>query len=144
MGVHISGGTSSPGCSNYPLRKTALRRTATDNSPNYDTEVAETLLHNFYVDDHLLKSVESEEIAIQLIKDVRRMCGGLFNLTKFICNRKANADLDGSLPVKRALGIYWDIDKDTFKFKINLTEKPMTCRGIYIIYMKFICQTKSL
>ena len=29
-----------------------------------------------------------------------------------------------------ALGIYWDIDKDTFKFKINLTGKPMTCRGM--------------
>ena len=31
-----------------------------------------------------------------------------------------------SLPVERALGIYWNTDKDTFKFKINLTEKPMT------------------
>ena len=41
-----------------------------------------------------------------------------------------NEDLDGSLPVERALGIYWDIDKDTLKFKINLTEKPMTCRGM--------------
>ena len=90
--------------------------------------------------------MESEEIAIQLIKDVRRMCvEGGFNLTKFICNRKAvvqsvpechrrsgvkNADLDGSLPVERSLGIYWDIDKDTFKFKINLTEKLITRRGI--------------
>ena len=82
MGVHVFGGTSSPGCCNY-----ALRRTAMDNTPNYDTEVAETLC-NFYIDD--LKSVESEEIAIQLIKDVRSMCReGDFNLTKFICNRKA-------------------------------------------------------
>ena len=47
------GSTSSPGCGNY-----TLRRTAVDNAPNYDTEVAETLLHNFYADD--LKSVESE------------------------------------------------------------------------------------
>ena len=45
-----------------------------DNAPNYDTEVAETLLHNFYVDD-LLKLVESEEKVIQLIKDVRWMSG---------------------------------------------------------------------
>ena len=44
-----------------------------------DTEVAETLLHDFYVND-LHRSVESEETAIQLIKDVRRMCGeGGFN-----------------------------------------------------------------
>ena len=88
--------------------------------------------------------MESEEIAIQVIKDIRGMCGeGGFNLTKFICNRKAvlqsifechqrsgvkDADLDESLPVKRALGIYWDINKDTFKIKVNLTEKPMTRR----------------
>ena len=99
----------------------ALRRTTVDNALNYDTEVAQTLLHNFYVDD-FLKSIESEEIVIQLIKDLRRVCGeGGFNLTKFICNRKAvlqsvhechqssgvkNADLDRSSQVERALGIY--------------------------------------
>ena len=82
MGVHVFGDTSSPGCCNYALR------TATDNVQSYDTDIAETLLHNFYVDD-LFKSVEQEEIAIQLIKDVRRMSGeGGFKLTKFICNRK--------------------------------------------------------
>ena len=32
MGVHVFGGTSYPGCCNY-----ALRRTAIDNAPNYDT-----------------------------------------------------------------------------------------------------------
>ena len=125
-----------------------MRRTAVNNATKYDTEVAETLLHNFYVDD-LLKSVESEEIAIQLIKDVSKMCvEGGFNPTKFICNRKAvlqsvpechrrsgvkNTDLDGSLPEERALGIYWDIDKDTFKFKINLTEKSITRRRMLSI-----------
>ena len=84
MSVHVFGGTSSPGCCNY-----ALRRTDVDNAPNYDTKVAETLLHNFYVDD-FLKSVESEEIAFQPITDFRRMFGeDGFNLTKFICNRKA-------------------------------------------------------
>ena len=41
-----------------------------------------------------------------------------------------NADLDESLPEERALGIFWDIDKDTFKFKINLTKKPIRCRGM--------------
>ena len=54
IGLHVFGGTSSPGCCNY-----ALRRAAIGNAPNCDTEVAETLLHNFYVDD-LLKSVISK------------------------------------------------------------------------------------
>ena len=45
------------------------------------------------------------------------------------CHRRSwakNPDLDGSLPVEMALGIYWNIDKDIFKFKINLTENSMT------------------
>ena len=83
MGIHVFGGTSSSGYCKYVLKRTAM-----DNAPNYDTEVAETLLHNFYVDD-LLRSVEPKETAIQLIKGTRRICGeGGFNLTKFICNRK--------------------------------------------------------
>ena len=82
MGVYVLGGTFSPGCCNYALRRTAI-------APNYDTEVAETLLHNIYVDD-FLKSLESEEEAIQLIRYVRIVCvEGGFNLTKFIRNRKA-------------------------------------------------------
>ena len=44
-----------------------------------------------------------------------------------------NADFDGSLPVERALGIYLYIDKGSFRFKINLTEKPITRRGILSI-----------
>ena len=83
MGIHVFGGTSSSGYCKYVLKRTAM-----DNAPNYVTEAAETLLHNFYVDD-LLRSVESEEIAIQLIEGTRRICGeGGFNLTKSICNRK--------------------------------------------------------
>ena len=91
--------------------------------------------------------MESEGKAIQLIEDLRRISGeGVFNLTKFICNRKAvlqsvsechrrsgAKNADGSLPAERALGIYWDIDKDTFKFKIYLTEKPITRRGMLSI-----------
>ena len=32
--------------------------------------------------------------------------------------------------MERALEIYLGIDKDTFKFKINFTEKPIPRRGI--------------
>ena len=50
IGVHVFEGSSSPGCCNY-----ALRRTAVDNATKYDTAVAETLLHNFYVDDRQIR-----------------------------------------------------------------------------------------
>ena len=72
--------------------------------------------------DDLLKSVETEESAVRLIRDVKAMCqAGGFNLTKFISIKKKviqsvseydrrngvkNADLDTSLPLKKVLGVY--------------------------------------
>ena len=34
------------------------------------------------------------------------------------------------LPEERALWICWDTERDTFKFQIDLKEKPMTPRGM--------------
>ena len=83
MCVHVFGGTSSPGCCNYALWKTAI-----DNEVRFGEEASKKLLHNFYVDD-LLKSVENVESAVRLISDVKAMCqNGSFNLTKFISNKK--------------------------------------------------------
>ena len=56
MCVHVFGGTSSPGCCNYSLQKTAI-----DNEVRHGEEASQTLLHNSYVDD-LLKSVETTEL----------------------------------------------------------------------------------
>ena len=64
MCVHVFGGTSSPSCSNY-----ALKRTSIDGKDQFGLEAAKTLQNNFYVDD-LLKSVAQEDQAIQLIKNV--------------------------------------------------------------------------
>ena len=69
MCVHVFGRTSSPGCCNYALRKTAV-----DNASDFKVgDVSETLMKNFYVDD-TIKSVESEDSAIQLIQDARKIC----------------------------------------------------------------------
>ena len=65
MCVHVSGGTSSPGCSNY-----ALRRTALDNGSSYSKEATNTLVRSFYVDD-VLKSVPSVRDALTLIQEFR-------------------------------------------------------------------------
>ena len=67
MCVHVFGSTSFPGCCNYTLRKTAV-----DNASDFNVEVAETLMKKFYVDD--LKSVESEDSAIQCIQVVKKIC----------------------------------------------------------------------
>ena len=39
-------------------------------------------------------------------------------------------DLSGDLSKDKALGICWNIEKDTFSFKINLDRKPITKRGL--------------
>ena len=139
MCEHVFGGTSSPGCCNYGLRKTAI-----GNKVRYGEDASKTLLQNFYVDD-LLKLVETKESVVRLIRDVRAMClAGGFNLTKFISNKKViqsvpeynrrngvkNADLDTSLPLEKTLGVYWDTENIIFRFKIVLKDKPMTRRGM--------------
>ena len=53
MTVHLSGGTWSPSCCCFALCKTAL-----DGKGQFDAEVVNTVLRNFYMDD-CLKSVES-------------------------------------------------------------------------------------
>ena len=137
MCVHIFGGVSSGACSNY-----ALRRTAIENENKY---AAKTLKNNFYVDG-MLKSVENEDKAITLMKDVKLMCQeGNFNLTKFASSSKRvlqsipekdrkmgvkNSDLLRSLPEERALGVLWNVENDTLGFKVNLKEKPLTRRGV--------------
>lgn len=41
---------------------------------------------------------------------------------------KGVPDLDGqhySLPTQHCLGVYWNLEEDTFKFKLCLPEKPL-------------------
>ena len=83
MNVHVVGATSSPGCSNYALKKLSL-----DYKEVCGSKASETLCRNFYVDD-MLKSVKSEEEAVELVKDVKPMCkSGGFHLSKFLTNSK--------------------------------------------------------
>ena len=82
--------------------------------------------------DDVLKSVPSVRDALTLIQEFRdlRKKGG-FKLTKFISNKKdvlyqiadalkrdgaKDKDLTGSLPIERALGIFWDAENDVIKF----------------------------
>ena len=71
-----------------------------------------------------------------------------FNLTKFLSystellatiaeeKRKEGVkekDLPGDLPNDKALGICWNIERDTFSFKINLDRKTITKRSLLSI-----------
>ena len=150
MNVHVFGGTSSPSCCNYALKKTAL-----DDESSYHPDLALTLKRNFCVDD-LLKFVEDVSTAVKLIQNVSKMCSdGGFRLTKFISNelqvlssiptedkgrgvKNVNTSDEVDLPTEKALGICWNIGKDTFGFKTNLGEKPLTRRGMLSMVSK-IC-----
>ena len=141
MCVHVFGGASSPSCCNC-----ALKRSAIDNEVQFGPEAAKKLLRNFYVDD-LLKSTRDAQFAISLIKAVKKMCkAGGFKLGKFISNntvvlkslqedqrRKGVKDADlssGELPVGRPPGVQWNIDEDTFGFKIAAEKKPLARHGL--------------
>ena len=142
MTVHLFGGASSPSCANF-----ALKRTAEDNSSDFDAETVETVKRNFYVDD-CLKSVSSEDKAIRLASQLCELLArGGFKLTKWLSNSRRVIeslpvterapqvkDLDfDKLPVERALGVQWNISSDQFGFKITVKDRPATRRGILSI-----------
>ncbi|XP_068674398.1 uncharacterized protein [Montipora foliosa] len=142
MLVHIFGAKSSPCCANK-----ALSMTAQDNERKYSPEVIRTVRRNFYVDD-VLKSVPSTEQAVHLTSDLTKLLKeGGFRLTKFASNSRevlqsispelrANPSLDldlDQLPLERALGVFWDAQSDTFKFKASQSGKPPTKRGVLFI-----------
>ncbi|KAK0134727.1 hypothetical protein N1851_029616 [Merluccius polli] len=140
MLVHLFGAVSSPSCASF-----ALRRTAEDNH-HVRTQVTDTIMHNFYVDD-CLTSLPTVQDALQLTSDLTELCNkGGFQLTKWVSNNRAvlstikeeergkdirSLDLDkDQLPTDRALGLQWSVEEDTFRFDILIPEKPHTRRGI--------------
>lgn len=141
MTVHLFGAASSPGCSNFGLKKTA-----TDNESEFGSDAAEFIKKDFYVDDGL-KSVATVTEATSLIENTKSICAkGGMRLHKFISNSKeviakiapddrakGVKDLDlhnDVLPIERALGVQWCVESDTFQFRIVLQDKPLTRRGI--------------
>ena len=139
MTVHILGAADSPCAAN-----STLKRTADDNERDFDAVTVDTLRRNFYVDD-CLKSVPTPDAAIQLASQLVELCAkGGFNLTKFMSNdrqvlakipveKRATPSLDldlDELPVNRALGVRWNIETDTFGFKVVDLDKPNTMRGV--------------
>lgn len=144
MSSHLFGATSSPGCANV-----CLRRTADDYERDCETEAANFVRDNFYVDDGL-KSVPSPSDAVSLIESTKTLCKkGGFHLHKIISNThivietippndrtKGIKDLVPNcdvLPIERALGVQWCVESDTLQFKIELSDRPLTRRGVLAI-----------
>lgn len=141
MRVHVFGNSPSPAVAIYGLRRAAQKGEA-----SYGADTKQFIQRHFYVDDGLI-SVPTESAAIDLLK---RTCASLaesnLKLHKIASNSVAVMrafkpeelasgikDLgldDETLPAQRSLGLCWDISTDMFTFKVAVTDKPYTRRGV--------------
>ena len=139
MTVHLFGATSSPSCCSFCLKQVAVEFGCSSSS-----KAIEAIERGFYVDDCLV-SVSTTQEAIDLISQMRSVlskCG--FNLTKWTSNKRQVIDsvpeehqsrivrlhsLEGDVS-ERVLGVHWDLAADEFRIQVNISEKPLTKRGI--------------
>jgi len=142
MLVHLFGATSSHSCASYALKKTAV-----DYEVEFDVGTVNTLNRNFYVDD-CLKSLSSIEKALKIVEGLPKLLKrGGFNPTKWTFTLRelidvipeeeraptiANLDLE-KLPMNRALGVRWNVEKDTFGFKVTRRDVLDTCPQYMIL-----------
>ena len=141
MNVHLFGNGPSPAVATFGLRKTAA-----DGEEEFGENAAEFVHRNFYVDDGLASRPTTKE-AIDLVTATQAMLATAnLKLHKVVSNSvevmeafpaedrgKGVRDLDlrhDSLPAQRSLGVYWNLEEDTFTFKVCLPEKPFTRRGV--------------
>lgn len=142
MTVHLFGGVWSPSCASY-----ALRRTFQDFGGQYPHVTAH--IEGFYVDD-LLISLSSAPGAIEAASQLRELVSrGGFRLTKWVSSCRgvlstiaaeergagvSEIELGGDrLPAERALGLTWDLEKDSFGVRSTVPDRPMTRRGLLAV-----------
>ncbi|XP_068691203.1 uncharacterized protein [Montipora foliosa] len=141
MKAHLFGASSSPGCAHF-----GLRRAADDGEEEFGADAATFIRKNFYVDDGL-KSVPTVSEAIHLIKASQGICEkACLRLHKIVSNKKEvleaipaedhakgikelNLAVD-PLPIERALGVMWCVESESFRFRTELRDRPLTRRGV--------------
>ncbi|XP_039890238.1 uncharacterized protein LOC120735119 [Simochromis diagramma] len=141
MRVHVFGDSPSPAVAIY-----CLRRAIQEGEAKFGADTRHFVERHFYVDDGLI-SVPTESAAIDLL---RRTCASLaesnLKLHKIASNSvsvmqafkpedlaSGIKDLslgDDALPAQRSLGMCWDINTDSFTFKVAVNDKPYTRRGV--------------
>ena len=139
MTSHLFGGTWSPSVCTY-----ALQKTAKDNASDFEPHLVDTVLRDFYVDD-CLKSVPADREAITIATELPRLLQrGGFRLHKWLSNStevlKAIPETERAagvqqlnfqaLPVERALGVLWDVNRDTFTYDKKISDRPCNRRGL--------------
>ncbi|KAK7901877.1 hypothetical protein WMY93_018646 [Mugilogobius chulae] len=141
MKVPVFGNSPSPAIAIYGLRKAAEL-----GQEEHGSSAKEFVFRNFYVDDGLT-SVSSESEAIELLTSARNMLAeSNIRLHKIASNASQvmnafpqeeratdlkDLDLDvDPLPLQRSLGVSWNLENDSFTFRVGKDIKPFTRRGI--------------
>ena len=141
MKVHLFGNTSSPAVATL-----ALRKTAQVGENQFGSDAREFVERNFYVDDGL-KSLPGSKESIDLLQRTQAMLATAnLRLHKIASNNAevtqafpgedratelCDLDLNKEIkPVQRSLGVYWDLETDTFTFRVSQESKPFTRRGV--------------
>lgn len=140
MTVHLFGNGPSPAVATYGLRRTV------DNGGEHDPGVKEFVQRNFYVDDGLVSKPTAEEVVTLVRNTQAALASANLRLHKVVSNSvsvmeafptedlaKDIRSLDlrqDNLPAQRSLGVFWDLETDTFTYKVSIPDKPLTRRGV--------------
>jgi len=132
---------SSPSCANFALKQTAL-----DHEKEFSLTAIDTIQNCFYVDDCLTSAPTVKEAATLRHEICQLLSKGGFKIMKWTSNSrqviesippqersKELKDLNLSsdrLPKEQSLGLQWDAETDTLCFKVKVSSKPLTRRGI--------------
>ena len=141
MCVYLFGAVCSPSCANF-----ALLQTAKDFSSGFEQKTIETVKRCFYVDDCLASTSSVNEAKTLLLELQSLLRKGRFKITKWISNSREvmkevpladrskaclNLDLSNDrLPQERSLGLCWDVEEDSLRFRVRINSRPTTRRGI--------------
>ncbi|XP_022062446.2 uncharacterized protein LOC127534576 [Acanthochromis polyacanthus] len=141
MKVHVFGNSPSPAVAIY-----CMRRAAEEGEREHGTDAKHFVKRQFYVDDGLT-SVATPEEAVELLRRTRDMLAASnLRLHKVAsnCNQVMEAfpvedrakelkDLElgvDPLPVQRSLGLCWNLQTDSFTYRVSNEVKPFTRRGV--------------
>lgn len=125
---------------------TGLKYIAAQGQDQFSEATIRFIERNFYVDNGLI-SFHSEEEAIRLVHKAKHLCStGKLRLHKFVSNSPQVLDslpkedcletvrnkdlLLGEQPIERALGVNWRVASDHLQFRVVVTERPLSRRGV--------------
>ena len=153
---HIFGSKRSPTCANY-----ALRRTATDKAIQFP-EAAQSVINNFYMDEHLESSPTIDEAARKAKDLVKLLLLGGFKVTKFVSNVHTippQVETNSKTPTEtkeipsteessHVLGLKWIHNSDTHvvsrgrnpQFKAKVTQRVVSELSLFSVRSDRTCR----